>query len=51
MAAIAERYPLAAARLTGPAPDAEVASEARFALGLDCLLDGLQARRAEDPAP
>lgn len=41
---IAGQYPHVAARLTRPAPDIAAASEARFTVALDCLLDGLQAR-------
>jgi AcrR family transcriptional regulator len=44
LAQITERYPHVAARLTAPAPEMEAASEARFDLALDCLLDGLRAR-------
>jgi len=44
LAHVAGRYPHVAARLTAAAPDIEAASETRFTLGLDCLLDGLQAR-------
>jgi AcrR family transcriptional regulator len=44
LAQITGRYPHVAARLTAPPPDIEASSQARFALALDCLLDGLQAR-------
>jgi len=40
---VADHYPHVAARLTRPAPDIDAASEARFTLALDCLLDGLEA--------
>jgi len=46
LTAVAGRYPAGAARLAAPPRDIAEVSEPRFAIALDCLLDGLQIRLA-----
>jgi AcrR family transcriptional regulator len=49
LSALKERYPLVGTRLSAPQPDPAAVSEERFRVALDCLLDGLSARRAARP--